>query len=41
MREVMDKVCEVQEGRHSKLGGKTLRERGIRMAWKDGQGFSE
>lgn len=30
MREVMDKVCEVQEGGHSKLAGKTFRERGIK-----------
>lgn len=41
MREVMDKVCEVRQGRHSKLGGKTLRERGIENGLEGWAGFGQ
>jgi len=37
----MDKVCEVQEDRYSKLGGKTPEKGALRMAWKDGQCFDK
>lgn len=35
----MDKVCEVQEGRDSKLGGKTFRERGVENGLGGWAGF--